>query len=142
MFLRPHSLLAVALAAVLLALAGCGKSDQEKAQDNACNAVNSIKTQVNELSGYTPSTVTKAKVQENVAQIRDNLSELKQTLPDVSADLKSQLQSATDAFSQSLSSIVNTVLQSTSISEAKQQVVAAADTLAASYKKAFGSVSC
>jgi hypothetical protein len=135
------TVLIVALSALLLASCG-GKSDEEQAKDDACTAVADIGTQVNQLQGYELTTVTADKVKGNVNAINSDLAQIKDSLPDVSSDLRGQLQDATNAFTAQISQLVSSVGQSTSLQQAATQLNAAVKQLQQSYQSAFASVSC
>ena len=135
------TLLIVALSALLLASCG-GKSDEEQAKDDACTAVADIGTQVKQLQGYDLTTVTTDKVKGNVDAINSDLTQIKDALPDLSSDLKSQLQDATNAFTAKLTQLVSSVGQSTSLQQAASQFDTAVKQLQQSYRSAFASVSC
>jgi outer membrane murein-binding lipoprotein Lpp len=100
-------LLLAIVTATSLVIAGCGDdgSSEEDAQTKVCEAVNDLQGQVQQLQSYTLATVTADKVNGNIDAIESDVSEIKSTLPDLSSDLKSQLESATDAFTSELSSV-------------------------------------
>ena len=133
-------LLGIIAAASLLA--GCGGDSEDDAKTQACDAVSDINAQVKQLQGYTLSTVTTDKVNANIDAIKADLSDIKGALPDVSSDLKSQLQAATDSFNSEVSAVASRLGKNTSIAAAATQVTTAADQLAASYQRAFSDVSC
>jgi chromosome segregation ATPase len=131
----------VALSALVFASCG-GKSEAEQAQDDACNAVTDIGTQVKQLQGYTVTTVTADKVKGNVNAINSDLETIKGALPELKSSLKSQLQTATDTFASQLSKIASGLGSSISVQAAANQITTAANQLESSYNEAFGSVSC
>jgi hypothetical protein len=133
-------LLGIIAAASLLA--GCGGDSEDDAKTQACDAVSDINAQVKQLQGYTLSTVTTDKVNANIDAIKADLSDIKGALPDVSSDLKSQLQAATESFNSEVSAVASSLGKNTSIAAAATQVTTAADQLAASYRRAFSDVSC
>jgi chromosome segregation ATPase len=137
-------LLLAIVTATSLVIAGCGDdgSSEEDAQTKACEAVNDIEGQVQQLQSYTLATVTADKVNGNIDAIESDVSEIKSTLPDLSSELKSQLESATDAFTSEISSVAQSLGRSTSLESAQAQITTAADQLANSYRNAFASVSC
>lgn len=141
MRLSMPTLLIAALAALLLASCG-GKSDQEQAKDDACGAVADIGTQVKQLRGYDLTNVTADKVKANVDAINSDLAQIKDSLPDLSSDLKGQLQQATNTFTASVSQVISSVGKSTSIQQAVSQFNGAVQQLQQSYQSAFASVSC
>jgi chromosome segregation ATPase len=139
--LRP--LVAIVLVGCLsVGVTACGESAADKAKDNACDAVDDINTQVSELQTYTLTTVTKDKLDSNINSIKSDLGTIKDSLPDLKASLKSQLEAATNTFEQQFSQIASSVGQSVSIQDAAKQVTSDSQQLKSSYDKAFASVSC
>jgi gas vesicle protein len=135
------AVLILALSSLVIASCG-GKSDEEQAKDDACTAVADIGTQVKQLQGYELATVTADKVKGNVNAVKSDLAQIKNALPDLSSDLKSQLQDATNAFTAKISQLVSSVGQSTSLQQAASQFTTAQKQLQQSYQSAFASVSC
>jgi uncharacterized protein YoxC len=134
---------ALMLVAVLsFSVVACGKSDTEQARDDACNAVDDIGTQVNQINGYTLLTVTKDKLEANVNSMKDDLSTIKDALPKLESSLKSQLESATNTFGGQVDKLASTVGESVSLQQAANQITADRQQLKTSYDEAFASVSC
>jgi hypothetical protein len=131
----------VALAALSLAACG-GKSDQDQAKADACGAVADIGTQVKQLQGYDLTSVTADKVKGNVNAINSDLAQIKDSLPNLSSDLKAQLTEATNTFTSSVSQVISSVGKSTSVQQALNQFSGALQQLQQSYKSAFADVSC
>jgi hypothetical protein len=134
------SVLAVVM--LVFALGACGESDEEKALNTVCDARDDINTQVNELKGLTPATVTTDAVTENLDAIKNDLTDISDAQADLSSDRRSEAEAANKAFSSSVDGIASQLGSSLSASDAKAQVVTALDQLAASYQKAFAPLNC
>jgi hypothetical protein len=134
--------LMLAVGSLSIAVLGCGKSAAEKAKENACNAADDIGTQVSELQSYTLLTVTKDKLDKNINSIKSDLKTIKDSLPDLKASLRSQLESATNTFQQQFSQVASAVGKSVSVQDAAKQVLADKQQLKSSYDKAFAGVRC
>ena len=123
-------------------LAGCGDSKEETAQSNVCDAKAGIQKQVNELEGMTASTVTLDGVKSSLQSIGDDLTKLKNAQADLSGDRKDEAEKAWQTFRTEVKSIRENLLTSLSAEDAKQQLTSSFDTLAASFRTAFGPVDC
>ena len=134
-------LLLIVLAAAGL-LAGCGQSEEEKATDQVCSARDDIAKQVDQLKGLTLTTATTDQVRNNVKAIRDDLAKIADARANLSANQRTQVEQANDAFRSELGNIAATVAKSTSIEEASAQLKAAFNDLAATYKQTFGQIDC
>ena len=136
---------AVALAVIVLtalAASGCGESDEEKAQNRVCDARAGIASEVESLGGLTPSTVTADAVRDSVDSIRVDLKAIGEAQDDVSDERRDDLKAANTAFAASIREVGANVLRSQSVEEARTQLTAAADTLAASYRSTLGTFDC
>ena len=131
----------IALLAVL-GLAACGESKQDKAKKSVCSARSDISKQVDQLKSLTPSTVTVEGVQNSLKAIRSDLSKIKDAQGDLSGDRRQQVQDATKTFGSQLQSIAGSVVKSTSVSEAKNQLTSALQQLGDAYKQSFARVDC
>ena len=128
--------------ALALALGACGESDEEKAQNQVCDAKADIAKQVDELNGLTAATVTKDGVTQNLDAIKTDLQDISDAQSDLSSDRRSEAEAANKAFTSSVLGIASELGSSLSGSDAKAGVVTALDQLAASYQKAFSPVNC
>ena len=137
-----RTLALVALLLVAVAVTGCGESDEEKAQNQVCDARDDIQTQINDLSNLTLSTATVDAVQENLSAIQDDLMEIANAQGDLNEDRKQQVQSANQEFKSQLDSIASGLTSNLSLSGAQQKLTDAAQQLASSYKDTFATIDC
>ena len=135
-------LLLVCALAVTVALAGCGESKEDKAQDAVCDARADVQKQVDELKDTTVTTGTLDGVQANLKAIGDGLQKMAKARADLSGDRRAELQKATTAFRAEIAEVGRTLVTSVSLSDGKQQIQAALQGLAASYKTAFAPIDC
>lgn len=137
---RMSALLAVGLASV--ALAGCGESDQEKAQNEVCDARADIQQQVDDLKGLTLSADLPDKIQDALTSIGDNLQNIKNALGELSDERKQQVQTAVQSFESQVRSVAGGLGSDLSLSNAKTQLKAATTELSDGLRKAFQPVDC
>ena len=134
------SLLAVVM--LVFALGACGESDEEKAQNEVCDAKADIAQQVDELTSLNSTTVTADGVKSNLDAIKDDLNDISDAQSDLSSDRRSEAEAATKAFTSSVQETASELGSSLSAADAKAQVLTAIDQLAASYQTAFAPVKC
>ena len=137
-----RSLAIVVLMLVAISAAGCGESDEEKAQNEVCDARDDIQTQIDDLSSITLSTVTVDAVQQNLAAIQDDLQEIANAQGDLNDDRKQQVESANKEFKSQLDSIASGLTSNLSLSGAEQKLKDATQKLASSYKETFATIDC
>jgi uncharacterized protein HemX len=135
------------IAMVLVVLAagtavGCGESDEEKAQNDVCDARDDLQKQVNELSNLTLSTATVEGVQSNLNAIQDDLNKITDAQGDLNDERKQEVESANKQFTSELDSIASGLTSDLSVSGAEQKLRTAAQQLASSYKQTFAMVDC
>jgi TATA-box binding protein (TBP) (component of TFIID and TFIIIB) len=135
------------IAVVVLLLAagtavGCGESDEEKAQNDVCDARDDIQKQVNELSNLTLSTATVEGVQENLNAIQDDLKKVGDAEGNLNDERKQQVESANKQFKSELDSIASGLTSDLSLSGAEQKLRTATQQLASSYRQTFAKVDC
>ena len=131
-----------ALVVVMLALAACGESKEDKALSSVCDARDDIGTQVDTLKGLTPSTVTTDAVTKSLDAIKKDLQDIADAQSDLSSDRRSEVDAANKAFKSSIQQITGELGTSLSASDAKAGVVTALQALGASYEKAFAPLNC
>lgn len=136
--------LAACLLAIVLsaALAACGESKSDKAKKQVCNARADIKKQVTTLQGLTLTTATTSGVKDSLNAISDDLTTIKDATPQLTSDFKSQVQSANQAFTAEVKTVVSQVGQGTSISNAGTQLKSATNQLATSYQQTLAKIGC
>jgi hypothetical protein len=125
-----------------LAASGCGESAEEKAESKVCDARAGIASEVKSLSELTPATVTADAVRDSVNSIRADLKDIRAEQADVREERRDDLKAANTAFRASVREVGATVLRSQSAEEARTQLTAAVDTLAASYRSTLGAFDC
>jgi ABC-type Zn uptake system ZnuABC Zn-binding protein ZnuA len=133
--------LALLTCVLLLALSGCGESEQAKAEKTVCTAKTQISTSVQSLQKETAQTVTLSGVESNLRTITENLQKIGQAQSKLSSSRKEQVQKASEAFSAELDTLTHE-LTSLSLTTAKSQLTAAVEKLAAGYKQALAPVQC
>ena len=131
---------AVLLAA--LALAACGDSAEENAQNTVCDARADISEKVDELKAMTPETFTVDDATAGLSAIRADLTQIKDAQGELSDDRREQVSSANEAFESEVTQIADQVGGSASLSDAKSQLSAAFQQLADSYEQTFARVPC
>jgi hypothetical protein len=136
-----RSLATVLLLAAALASA-CGESDEEKAQNDVCDARANIQEQVDELSNLTLENATVDGIQGNLNAIQDDLGKIADAQGDLSDDRRQQVQSANQEFTSQLRSIAGDLGSSLSLSGAEDRLGSAFDQLADSYRQTFAQVDC
>jgi hypothetical protein len=128
--------------ALALTLAACGESKEDKAQKAVCSARADIKAQVDELKGLSVATVTVDGVRANLEAISDSLSAIATAQADLKGDRKQAAQKATQTFKSEVSGVARELVRSISLADGKQQIKAALDGLASSYRAAFAPLDC
>jgi hypothetical protein len=153
----PRSIIAVAIA--VIALAGCGGSNQDtgtqtpatptqttskqgSAQTTVCSARADIKKQLDALSAMTKATVTVDGVKAGITSIREDLTKITSAQGELSGARKQQVEQANSAFKSDVTSIGGSLLKNISASQAEQQVHTAAAQLQNSYKQAMAPIDC
>jgi hypothetical protein len=132
----------VAATAAALALAACGESDEDKAQDRICDARADISRQLETLGNLTPSTATTDQVRDSVEAIGDDLKAMGEAQVDLNEDRRKEIQAANQAIASDLREIGSTVLRSTSVEEARAQLESSVAQLRQSYDDTLAKVDC
>lgn len=121
---------------------GCGESDEEKAQNQVCDARADLNKQVNELAALTPATGTADGVQQNLDAIQNDLNEIKNAQGDLNEDRKQQVESANQEFASQVQAVASDLGTNLSASGAQAQLQSAATQLQTAYKQTFAQVDC
>jgi uncharacterized protein YoxC len=135
-------LLVLVLLSIAVAAAGCGESDEEKAQNQVCDARDDIQTQIDELSNLTVATATVDGIKENLNAIQDDLQDIADAEGDLNEERRQQVASANKEFTAQLESIASGLTSNLSLSGAGQKLQDATQELASSYKQTFATVDC
>ena len=132
----------VLAAAMLVMVAACGESKEDKAKKQVCSARANIETQVKKLQGLTLTTATTNGVKDSLSSIQSDLQKIKDAQPDLTAAIKQQVQSANEAFVSEFKSIAGDLGTSLSISAGKAKLQTALQQLTAAYQSSFAKVDC
>jgi hypothetical protein len=130
------------LVSAAMAVAGCGESQQDKAQSQVCDARADIRKQVDELRGLTLATASLDGVKANLKAIRTDLGKIKDAQGDLNAERKKQVQDANQAFGSQVRTIAQGLGGSLSLAEAVPQLEDAGAKLATAYRQTLGKVDC
>ena len=135
-------LLVAGLVLIAAAAAGCGESDEEKAQTQVCDARADLKQQVDELAALTLATATADGVEENLNAIEDDLNQMKDAQGDLNEERKQEVESATQEFGSEVEAVANDLTSDLSLSGAQAKLETAGKQLVSSYQQAFAQVDC
>jgi Tfp pilus assembly protein PilP len=125
------------------ALVACGESDEEKAQNAVCDARADIEQRVDDLADLTLTTVSIERVTDNLEAIRDDLETIAAERDNLAPDQRAAVEEAGERFTSELETTAQDLVSGgTSAEEAGQQVGAALDDLATSFRQAYGPVDC
>jgi hypothetical protein len=122
-------------------LAGCGESEQAKAEKSVCEAKTKIAASVQSLQSETTQTVTLSGVESNLSTITENLGKIRQAESKLSGAKKEQVQKANEAFAAELS-VLTREFTNLSATQVKSQLTSSIEKLAASYRQVFAPVKC
>ena len=137
----------VALSAVVLGLAGCGESSEEKATKQVCAATNEISTQIKKLESLPVSTSLVTEIKTSAEAIDKSVGEIKSAAPNLPEANKQEFEVATRAFQLELASLIATTVKSSASGEAalksaEPQIKASLTKLGTDYKHALESLKC
>ena len=131
----------LAVGAASLAVAACGESEQEKAQNEVCDSRADIQQQVDDLKGLTFSADSPDKIQDGLNSIGDDLQNIKDAQGELDGERKQQVESAVQSFEAEVKSVAGD-LGSLTLSNAKTQLKSATTDLANGFRKSFQPVDC
>jgi uncharacterized membrane-anchored protein YjiN (DUF445 family) len=129
-------------AGLLLALAACGESDEEKAKSDVCDARADIQKQVDDLKGLTLGTATLDQIRSNLTAIQDDVKKIADAQGKLSESDKTKVEKANEAFKSKLQGLAGEVGRSLSLEDAAGQLKSAFADLASTYQQAFAPVDC
>ena len=127
---------------VSLAFAACGESDEEKAQNQVCDAREDIKGQVTELQQLTLGTATTDKVKTHLNAIKDDINKIADAQGQLNGTQKQQVQKANDAFTSQVDNLIKNLGTSVSLQDAAAQLKVSVTDLAEAYDKALSPIEC
>ena len=127
---------------VLLLLAGCGESSEEKAKAQVCKAKSDISKQVKMLSELTISTNLLTQAKDGLEAIASDLTTIKDAQPNLAPARKEQISSATHTFEAQVSSIITGLVSNPSLSNAEKQLKASLTQYAKSFEAALAPINC
>jgi hypothetical protein len=130
--------------AAALAAAGCGGSGSsaESARNDACKAKTDIDTQVAKLQGLPASLASVDTAKTALERIQSDLDTIKESIPDVTGELKDQLRAANSAFTAQVTQVTQDVTSAQAATDAAGTISAAGQHLSAQYQQAFAGVKC
>ena len=128
--------------ALLMMLAACGQSDEEKAKAKVCDARDDIQTQVHELQNLTLGSATLDKLKSHLTAIREDLQTMVDAQSDLSSSDKQQIEKANDTFRSQMKALAGDVGRSVSIEDAAKQLESDLTALGTAYKQAYGPIDC
>ncbi|MGH2854914.1 MAG: hypothetical protein ACRDLF_12075 [Solirubrobacteraceae bacterium] len=122
-------------------LAGCGETEQAKAEKTVCEAKQEIGASVQSLQSLTISNASVSTVQNDVKAISEGLKKIQGAQDQLSSTRRAQVEKANAELSAELNSLSHE-LTTLTLPEALTKVTGAAEKLAASYKQAFAPIEC
>jgi aspartokinase len=138
------------LISVLVALLGatgllvaCGESEEEKAQNEVCDARADIQRRVDDLADLTVTTASIEQVTNNLEAIRDDLQTIAAEQGDLEPERRQEVEQAGKRFSSQLQATAQDVVSGAGSGEdAGARVGSALDELAKSFREAYAPVDC
>ena len=132
------------LAIAVVAFAGCGdsESDQERAQNQVCDARADIQKQLSELGNSSLDTATVGGIKQRLDAIKQDLVKIKDAQPQLDDQRKQQVESANQAFGSKVDSIVKDLGTTRSLSGALTDLQNSLIELRDSYRQALAPIDC
>ena len=136
--------LAALLTVAAVAIAACGdsESDQERAQNQVCDARADIEQQISELRGLNLDTATLGGIKQRLDAIKEDLVKMKDAQPDLDDQRKQQVESANKAFGSQVESVVKGLGSGSSLSEALTDLQNSLIELRDGYQQALAPIDC
>jgi septal ring factor EnvC (AmiA/AmiB activator) len=134
--------LALALALALALVACGGDAAEDRAQSKVCDARADIQKQVDELSSMTLSSASLDSVQQNLEAIKKDVEQISGQQSKLADDRKQEVQKANQAFKTQVEDVGRALVSGLASGGGEQQIKAALQDLASSYKAAFAPVNC
>jgi len=135
------------LSTIVLGLAACGESSEEKAKKQVCAATSDITAQVKKLETLPISPSLPAEVTKGAEAIDKSVGEIKSAAPKLPTANKEEFEAATRTFQLELAALVATAVSSSTSGEAalksaEPKIKASLTKLETDYKKAFEGLKC
>jgi hypothetical protein len=136
-----------ALSVIVLALAACGESSEEKATKQVCAATSEISKQIQKLETLPISSSFPTEVKTSAEAIDKSIGEIESAAPNLETARKEEFNTATNTFKFELASLIATTASSATSGEAtlksaEPKIKNSLSTLANDYKKAFQALEC
>jgi hypothetical protein len=147
LFPRPTRVRLIPVFAALLVAAGllvaCGESEEEKAQNEVCDARADIQRRVDDLADLTITTASIEQVTDNLEAIRDDLQTIAAEQGDLEPERRQEVEQAAKRFGSQLQATAQDVVSgAASGEEAGTRVGSALDELAKTFREAYAPVDC
>jgi hypothetical protein len=126
---------------LVLPLAGCGESKEEKAKKQVCASRSIIETKVKNLQALPASVASLPAAKEDVTAIADELKKMTEAQKELSPSARKEFETATAEFGEKLQSIVSG-LSSGSLANAEAQLKAGLQQLGTSFQQALAPLKC
>jgi hypothetical protein len=130
------------VAAVAIAACGDSESDQERAQNQVCDARADIEKQISELRGLNLDTATVGGIKQRLDTIKEDLVKMKDAQPDLDDQRKQQVESANKAFGSQVESVVKGLGTGSSLGEALTDLQNSLIELRDGYQQALAPIDC
>jgi ABC-type glycerol-3-phosphate transport system substrate-binding protein len=138
-----RALLLSALALALsLGFAACGESEEEKAQNQVCDAREDIKAQVTELQQLTIGTATTDKIKTHLNAIKADFNKIADAQGELNDAQKQQVQNANEQFKSQVDDLITNLGTSVSLQDATARLKTSLTDLVEAYDKALSPIDC
>ncbi len=131
-----------ALVALAITFAGCGESKEEQAKKTVCSAKSDIQTRVKTLEGLSPTVASLPQIKDEASEIATDVKKIVGAEKELAPARKAEVQQATQAFEQHVSSALSELSSSLSLSGVESQLQAALKQLKSGYEQALAPISC
>ena len=134
--------LLLSVLALGLAFGACGESDEEKAQNQVCDAREDIKAQVTELSQLTIGTATTDKIKTHLNAIKNDINKIADAQGQLNNTQKQQVEKADEDFKSQIDDLVSNLGTSLSLQDAAARLKTSLTDLVDAYDKALSPIEC
>jgi hypothetical protein len=141
--MKLHALLVLAALLGPAALAACGESDEEKAQNAVCDARADIEERLDDLAELTITSASIDQVTNNLEAIRDDLQKIADQQGDLEPERREEVEQAGKKFRSELGKTAEDLISgATSGEEAGARARSSLQDLANSLQTAYEPVNC